>query len=160
MKNRASLVVAALLVLLVASCSKHSSPAPKTAAAADPGDWMWEANSQTLDRVPPIMLLRPTTLPAIYVPFDMFGKDRYLARGKTLKELIAAVWSQKNSRLKIKFDADLPEGKFDFIVAGQSHWWDQLQSEIDQRFHLIERVEPGDKIVVGNSDIPREPLRP
>jgi len=154
MKNRASLIVAALLSLLVAGCSKHSPPTPKTAASADPGDWMWEANSQTLDRVPPIILLRSSTLPASYVPFDMIGKDRYLARGKTLKELIAVVWSQKNSALKIKFDADLPEGKYDFIVAGQSHWWNQLQSEIDGRFHLIERVETGNQVVVRNSDTP------
>jgi hypothetical protein len=154
MKIRASLIVAALLTLLVAGCSKHSPPTTKTAVSAGPGDWMWEANSQTLDRVPAIILLRPSTLPASYVPFDMFGRDRYLARGKTLKELIAAVWSQKNSGLKIKFDADLPAGTFDFIVADEPHWWDKLQSEIDQRFHLVERVETGNQVVVKNSETP------
>ena len=108
----------------------------------------------------PIFLLRPSTLPANHVPSDIFGKDRYSARGKTLKELITVVWSQKNSGLKIKYDANLPEGTFDFIVAGQSHWWNQLQSEIDRRFHLVERIETGetgetsDTVVVRNSDTP------
>ena len=67
------------------------------------------------------------------------------------------MWSQKNSSLKIKFDADLPKGKFDFIAADQPHWWDKLQSEIDQRFHLVERVESGasgDQVVVRNSVTP------
>lgn len=48
-----------------------------------PGDWIWEPNSQTLERVPPIFLLRPSTMPARAVPFDIFGKDRFLTRGKT-----------------------------------------------------------------------------
>jgi hypothetical protein len=152
MKIRTQQIVLASLVALLTSCSKHSPP-----PAASPGNWIWEANSQTLDRVPPIFLLQPSTLPAKDFPFDMMGKDRYLARGKTVKELIAVVWSQKNSALKIKIDAGLPEGKFDFIVADQPHWWDKLQSEIDQRFHLVERVETvetGDQVVVRNSDTP------
>ena len=65
------------------------------ATAAYPGDWIWEPNSKILDRVPPIFLLRPSTLPVNATPFDMMGKGRYLARGKTLKDLIARVWSQK-----------------------------------------------------------------
>ena len=104
-------------------------------AATYPGEWIWEPNSQTLNRVPPIFLLRPSTIPTNWVPFDMFGKDRYLARGKTLKELIAVVWSQKNSALKIIFDAALPEDKFDFIVTSQPQWWDELESEMNQRFN-------------------------
>lgn len=152
MKIRTLQIVLASLVALLASCSKHSPP-----PAATPEDWIWEANSQTLNRVPPIFLLQPSTLPASQVPFDMFGKDRYLARGKTLKELITVVWSQKNSALHIKFDADLPKGKFDFIVAGQPHWWDKVQSDIDRQFHLVERVETGEsgnEVVVRNSDTP------
>ncbi len=126
----------------------------KVVAATYPGDWIWEPNSQTLERVPPIFLLRPSTLPAKPVPPEIMGKDRYSVRGKTLKGLIALVWSQKNSALKIRIDADLPEGTFDFIVAGQAHWWNQLQSEIDQRFRLVERVETDNTVVVRNSNKP------
>jgi serine/threonine protein kinase len=108
-----------------------------------PGDWIWEQNSQTLERVPPIFLLRPSTLPTNWVPFDMFGKDSYLTRGRTLQELIARVWSQKNSAPKINFAADLPEGKFDFIVTAQPQWWDKLESEINHRFNLVEQIETG-----------------
>src|SRR4051812_29679199 len=95
-----SVIVLAQLLALLTSCSKHPAP-----AAAYPGDWIWEANSQTLDRVPSIVLLQPTTLPAGHRPFDLYGKGRYLARGKTLKQLITVAWSQNNSALKIKFDA-------------------------------------------------------
>jgi hypothetical protein len=74
----------------------------------------------------------------------MMGKDRYLARGQTLKQLIATVWSQKNSALKIVFEAELREDKYDFIVAGDPQWWDSLQAEIDRRFQLVEQIENRD----------------
>ncbi|HSY18418.1 MAG TPA: ATP-dependent metallopeptidase FtsH/Yme1/Tma family protein [Candidatus Acidoferrales bacterium] len=113
-------------------------------SASYPGDWIWEPNAETLARVPMIFLLRPSTLPAGSAPFDMSGENRYLARGKTLKELITQVWSQKNSGLKIIFDAALPETKYDFIVAGAPHWWEALESHIDQRFGLTEQIENRD----------------
>jgi len=119
-----------------------------------PGDWIWEPNSETLARVPPIFLLRPSTMPTNWGPFDIFGRDRFLARGKTVKELIAVVWSQKDSRLKIVFDTNLPDDKYDFIVTAQPKWWNKLQTEIDQRFHLVEQIEnrDGTDVVVVKSD--------
>ena len=134
---------------------------PAQGETAYPGDWIWEPNSQTLDRVPPMFLLRPSTLPTNWVPFDMFGKDRYLARGKTLKELITSVWSQKNSSLKIVCAADLPADKFDFIVTAQPHWWDKLEPEINQRFDLTQQIETGangNEVVVRNSPTPADLL--
>ncbi len=128
-----------------------------TTAAAYPGDWIWEPNSATLDRVPPIFLLRPSTLPTNWVPFDMFGKDRYLSRGKTLKDLIVTVWSQKNSEQKIVFETDLPADKFDFIVTAEPHWWDKLEAEINRRFHLTQQIEGGvngDTVLVKNASTP------
>lgn len=115
-----------------------------------PGDWIWEPNSVTLAKVPPIFLLQRSTLPTNSVPFDMFRKDRFLARGKTIEELIRTVWSQKNSALKIIFEAELPHDKFDFIVTSQPMWWDKLESEINTRFHLSQRIETreGDEVVV------------
>ena len=128
-------------------------PAVQTNAAAD---WIWEPNSQTLDRVPPIFLLRPSTLPTNWVPFDMFGKDSYLTRGRTLKELIARVWSQKNSALKIVYAADLPGDKFDFIVTAQPQWWDALETEINRRFNLVEQIEnraDGDVVLIKAAEL-------
>jgi predicted Ser/Thr protein kinase len=118
--------------------------------SAYPGDWILEPNSATLDRVPPMFLLRPSTLSAGWTAFDMMGKDRYVARGKTLKELIGRVWSQKNSALKIIFADELPGDKFDFIVAGQSRWPDELEAEINRRFGLTEQIENhgGTQVVV------------
>ena len=118
-----------------------------------PGDWIWEPNSQTLDRVPPILLLRPSTLSANATPFDIMGKGRYLARGKTVKELITRVWSQKNSALKIFFATNLPDQKFDFIAAAEPNWPDKLESEIDKRSNLVEDVEihAGQSVVIVQS---------
>ena len=130
-----------------------SAPA-QSASQTALGDWIWKADSQNLDLVPPTILLRPSTLPAGWVPFDLMAKDRYLARGKTLKELIARAWSQKNSALKIIFPADLPDDKFDFIITAQPQWPDKLESEIDQRFNLVEQIETGpdgDVVVVKNA---------
>ena len=74
----------------------------------------------------------------------MMGHNRCLARGKTIRELIELVWSQKNSSLEIHFEASLPQERFDFIVASQAHWWDKLESEINERFQLAEQVETRD----------------
>ena len=113
----------------------------KEVAANYPGDWIWEANSESLDQVPPLLLLRPTTLPASWVPFDMFGNNRYLARGKTLREFIVAIYSQKNSEARLIFLAPLPDGKFDCIVTLPANWWDALEAEINKQFHLAMRFE-------------------
>jgi hypothetical protein len=121
-----------------------SQTATQAADDSYPGDWIWEPNSDTLDRVPPIFLLRPTAFPTNYVPFGMMGKDRYLARRQTVKELIKTFWSQKNSSLPIIFDTTLPDDKFDFIVTSESHWSDHLESEVDQRFDLSEHIESRD----------------
>jgi len=109
--------------------------------AAYPGDWIWESNSQNLDRVPPIFLLQRSTLPETATSFAMMGNNRCLARGKTIQELIELAWSQKNSAIEIHFEASLPQERFDFIVASQAHWWDKLETEINRRFQLTEQVE-------------------
>ena len=109
-----------------------------------PGDWIWEPNSETLNQVPPIFLLRPSTLPTNFTPFVIQGKDRCLARGQTLRKLITLSWSQADSSRKIIFDTDVPDYKFDFIVAGQSKWWDKLESEITSRFNIFGFAEAGE----------------
>jgi serine/threonine-protein kinase len=122
-----------------------------------PGDWIWEANSETLARVPPIFLLRPSTLPANVAPFDIMDKDRYLARGKTLQQLIERVWSEKNSALHLFFVAKLPDEKFDFIATAQPRWWNTLEAEINERFHLVEQIEihgGREMVVVKNVNAP------
>lgn len=106
------------------------------------GDWIWEFNSKTLERVPPMLVLRPTKMPDNWVPSDMFGKNRYLARGKTLKELIAAVYTQKDSAMKLVFETPMPNERFDCIVTLQTnHWWAALEGEIDRRFNLRTQYE-------------------
>jgi hypothetical protein len=87
-----------------------------------------------------MILLRPSKRPVTSVPFEMFGGDRYLAEGKTVKELLASVYSQKDSRAKLTFPANLPEERFDCIVT-LPNWWDALESEINKRYHLVTQYE-------------------
>ena len=117
------------------------------------GDWIWEPNSATLAKVPPTFILRPTTLPANATPFDMFGTNRYLARGKTLKELIQTVWSQKNSALKLEFETPLPEGRFDVMATDASSWATKLGAEIDRRYDLAEEAD-GNSVKIRNKVAP------
>jgi hypothetical protein len=106
------------------------------------GDWIWEFNSKTLERVPPLLVLRSTTMPDNWVASEMFGKNRYLARGKTIKELITAVYSQKDSTMKLVFEAPMPNERFDCIVTLQTNqWWTVLEGEIDRRFNLRTQYE-------------------
>jgi hypothetical protein len=117
----------------------HVQSAPVTPT---PG-WIWEPNSRTLDRVPPMFLLRPTQFPTNFVPFNMFGKDRYLARRKTVKELLAVVYSQKDSAAELRFLAPLPDKKFDCIIVTPpgGSWWQLLESNLDQQFDLVTQPE-------------------
>ncbi len=114
---------------------------PHTQMADDsPGEWIWAPGYKIFKKVPPMLLIRPTKLPAHQVPFDMFGSDRYRTRGKTVKELIIAVYSQKDSRAKLIFPNDLPEDKLDCLIVAPK-WWDKLGTEINQRYHLTVRYE-------------------
>jgi hypothetical protein len=126
----------------------HSARMPHSAESHS-DDWIWEFNSQTLERVPPMLVLRQTQMPNTWSPAEMFGNGRYLARGKTLKELITTVYSQKNSSLKIIFEAPMPGDRFDCIVTLQTnHWPDALEGEIDRRFNLRTEFETRDGVAV------------
>ena len=71
----------------------------------------------------------------------MFEQNRYIAVRRTIPELLAAVYSQKDSGAELKFLAPLPDDKFDCIVvtSSQSNWPDALLSEINKRFNLVEQ---------------------
>jgi hypothetical protein len=133
-------IVGALIVLCLFGCR---APETKRAAIASAADWIWEPNWQTLEKVPPMFLLRPTKFPTNYLPFEIYGKDRYLARGKTVKQLMADVYSQKDSAAELVFVAPLPDGKYDCILTlqPQAKWWHTLESEIDKRFHVVAQCE-------------------
>jgi DNA-binding CsgD family transcriptional regulator len=69
---------------------KHlAHPALADGGSAYPGEWIWTPGYNNLKRVPPLLVLRPTKLAASAKSWEMKG-DRYLARGLTLKELLAA----------------------------------------------------------------------
>ncbi|HEY5232029.1 MAG TPA: sigma-70 family RNA polymerase sigma factor [Verrucomicrobiae bacterium] len=116
----------------------------KPVAAANPSDWNLDMNSQTLEKMPPMLLLRPTKMSANWIPAGMVGNHQYFARGQTVKELIATIYSQKNSEAKLVFLAPLPDDKFDCVVTGQTNWPDALESEINKRFNLATRYEASD----------------
>jgi RNA polymerase sigma factor (sigma-70 family) len=132
-------------VVLLAAAGTTTVVIKEINAGAYPGDWIWTADSRSLDRVPPIFILRPTRRAASASPFEMFGKDRYLAEGKTIEQLLTAVYSQKDSSLKLSFPDALPVEKFDCIIVTTppEKWWSTLESKIDTQFHLISRqVDP------------------
>ena len=124
------------------SLTRHAEPA-KRVARATPDDRYLQANSQALDAAPPMLLIEPTRMPSDWTPFEMFGDNRYLARGKTVKELMAAVYSQKNSAAKLDFPASLPDDKYDCLVTlqSQTNWWDALESALDEKFHLVAQLQ-------------------
>jgi hypothetical protein len=95
----------------------------KPVVAADAIEWNLDLNSQILEQMPPMLLLRPTKMSANWVPAGMFGNHRYFARGQTVKELITTIYSQKNSEAKLVFLAPLPDDKFDCVVTGQPIGW-------------------------------------
>jgi hypothetical protein len=135
----------ATVTLLVREIRSRKGPLfqEKSVAAAAFGGWNLDINSQTLAQMPPLLLLRPTKLPANWVPADGFGHNRYFARGKTVKQLLAAIYSQRDSAAQLIFLAPLPDDKLDCIVTpqGQTKWWEALESEINTRFNLVTHYE-------------------
>jgi len=129
----------ATAVVLLAAAGTTTVVIRKINASAYPDDWIWAADSRSLDRVPPIFILRPTRRAATASPFEMFGQDRYLAEGKTIEQLLTAVYSQKDSSLKLSFPDALPSEKFDCIIVTTppEKWWHTLESKIDSQFNLI-----------------------
>jgi RNA polymerase sigma factor (sigma-70 family) len=145
--NRVVLVRTATSVFATKAFASES----KTATGVYPGDWIWRGDSLTLDRVPPLLILQPSKLPPNWVPFDMQGDRRYLAEGKTVKELLAAVYSQIDSRAKLDFQIQLPSDKWDCIDTLQdTNWCYSLQKELNARFHITEEFStaPGPNRVV------------
>ena len=121
-----------------------TNAAPAQTAATNPGGWIRETIPATPNQEPTYLELRPSKIVANQVPQIAYGQDSCSGWGKTLKEIIAFLWSQKNSTLKIVFPVDMPEDKFDFIVARDPHWVDTLQAGLDQHFHFVEQIENRD----------------
>ena len=119
-----------------------------------PGDWIWEPNSSTLAKVPPLFILRRSMKSVDFQPAETFGEDRYLALRQTPARILATVWSQKNSAIKIIFPTNLPAAvindRWDLIVTAQPHWWNKVESEITRRFQLTDLMETraGEEVVV------------
>jgi RNA polymerase sigma factor (sigma-70 family) len=145
-----TVVVTAAVVLLAAGTTTtvvvkeiHSREKQMSWAkpAGYPGDWIWNFDSRILEQVPPIVILRPTQMPSSSISSQMFEQNRYIAVRRTIPELLAAVYSQKDSGAELKFLAPLPDDKFDCIVvtSSQSNWPDALLSEINKRFNLVEQ---------------------
>jgi RNA polymerase sigma factor (sigma-70 family) len=113
-------------------------------------EWNLDLDSKRLEQMPPMVLLRPTTMPTNWVSAGVFGNHRYFARGQTLKELLVTIYSQKNSEAKLVFLTPLPDDKFDCVVTGQTNWPDALESEINKRFNLVEQwgSQAGQTVVV------------
>jgi RNA polymerase sigma factor (sigma-70 family) len=129
------------MVVMLAAAGTTTMIIKKINPSGYPGDWIWTADSSSLDRVPPIFILRPTRRAASASPFEMFGKDRYLAEGKTIEQLLTVVYSQKDSSLKLSFPNTLPVEKFDCIIVTTppEKWWNTLESKIDTQFNLTSR---------------------
>ena len=97
------------------------------------------------------VLLRPSKEAGLPVPFEIFGANRYLAEGKTLKELLATVYSQEHfSQAKLTFLAPLPDGRFDCIVTLQTNLPEALESAINKQFHLVTQYQNTDTGSVGS----------
>ena len=142
-------VVAAIAAVSVVTVAVKQSGERDVVVGDYPGDWVWDADSNTLGRVSsPLFVLRRSTLPAGWVPFEMFGSNRYLARGKTIQELLASIYAQKNSQAKLTIQAPLPVQKFDCLIALQTNWWDALQTEIEKRYKVTSRAGEGTGVMV------------
>jgi hypothetical protein len=148
--------------MAVATAKNHSATDEERIRplANYPGEWIWKPDSENLHRVPPTFQLRPSLLPATATPFNMFGHDAMLARGKTLPDLITLAWSQKNSTMKVVLLTNLPPNRFDFIVTFEPNWPDKLIAEINKRFNLTQQVrgsDEGDEVLIQSASAAMSP---
>jgi len=101
----------------------------------------WEVNSEVLDQLPPVFILRPTKLP--YGGSMMNGSAhqyKTMARKCDLKWLVTAAYDGFSEQ-RCVFPSDLPGENYDFMFTLPEDFHVKLKAELYSRFGLTAHVE-------------------
>ena len=103
----------------------------------------WEVNSQVLEKLPPVFILRPTKLP--WGGSIMFGSSithqyKRLSRKCDLKSLVTVAYDGHTEQ-RCVFPPDLPSENYDFMFTLPEDYHAKLKAELYSRFGLTAHVE-------------------
>jgi len=103
----------------------------------------WAANSEFVDKLPPVFILRPTRLP--YGGSMMFSSStthyyKRIGRKVDVKWLVTSAYGGY-SQARCVFPADLSEEQYDMMFTLPEDYQKRMQAELVSRFGLTARVE-------------------
>ena len=100
----------------------------------------WKADSRVFQKVPPVLIIRPTKSEGGGASFD--AGDKAMLLNATVGGLLSIAYSIPES--KIVLPGDLHAGHFDLMLTLPSHPRETLQAEIKKRFGLAAHFETRD----------------
>jgi uncharacterized protein (TIGR03435 family) len=103
----------------------------------------WEVNSEILDKLPPVFILRPTRLPwggSMWFGSSINHQDKHMARKCDLKWLVVSAYGGYSEQRCI-FPADLPDDQFDMMFTLPEDYQNRMKTELKTRFGLTAHVE-------------------
>ena len=97
----------------------------------------WKADSRTLPKAPPVLILRPTKFPG---GGGSIGQvDKVVVRDTTITGLLSVAYGFPESRMVLP--NSLPSEHFDLMLTLPDHPKEALQAEIKKRFGLVAHPE-------------------
>lgn len=103
----------------------------------------WAVNSEFIDKLPPVFILRPTRLP--YGGSMMFSSStthyyKRIGRKVDVKWLVASAYGGY-SQVRCVFPADLSEDQYDMMFTLPEDYQKRMKAELISRFGLTAHVE-------------------
>jgi len=136
-----ALLAASTTTLVVEKIAHPTFSATNLAWANDPR--YWELNSQVLDKLPPVYILRPTQFPhgggsvGMGNPGNRFMKILHI--NADVSELVMAAYDYNRSRCV--FPENLPAERYDLMFTLPEDYHPKLKAEINSRFGLTAHEE-------------------
>ncbi len=131
-----TITVTALAIILAAGTT--TIVASKTLSKLQSDDpRMWELNSQTLDSLPPMLVIRPTKFPSSG-GMVRSSKQRSVGRNAAIQSLLVAAYNRSSTRMVLP--SELPDGRYDYLSTVPAPE-KALHDEIEKQFHLKSHVE-------------------
>ena len=103
----------------------------------------WEVNSEVIEKLPPVFILRPTKLPwggSMVLGSSNTHQDKHMARKCDLKWLVASAYGGYSEQ-RCVFPADLPDDLFDMMFTQPEDYQNRMKTELKTRFGLTAHVE-------------------
>ncbi|HXI69548.1 MAG TPA: TIGR03435 family protein [Verrucomicrobiae bacterium] len=104
----------------------------------------WQINSEVIERVPPVFILRPTRFPqdggSMVFRSSSIKYSKRVSKNSDLKWLMASAYGGY-SQQRCVFPSDMPDEHYDFMFTLPEDYQKRMQSEMNSKFGLTAHIE-------------------